>query len=274
VVHYADGGCRADKFERDRALLEAAARDAPSDARTRFYLANTYRDLGMWEEAAREYEARAALGGWAEEVYLSHLEAGRCRERLGQGDAAVRAFEAAWAANPRRQEAPHALASAAQRLQHHATCALWAREAVRAGEAPPLSLFVERATYIHGSLDLACICAYYAGLFREGAGACWALIARVQRLPEVERSGLEALLERTRSNLKFYEGKPGRWGRRCREAGAEGKGIKGLVGGDGWALRVKARRVHWAVAGSGALHECSGPWPQPVAGCRHPPCCP
>ena len=212
VIHHADGGSRSDKFERDKRLLEAeVARDA-SDARARFYLANTYRDLGDCARAAPQYEARAALGGWREEVYLSHLEAGRCRARLGAAADAARAFEAAFRSNPRRQEAAYELAAQAYRARLHGTCFLWAREAVGLGdEAPPGSLFVERAIYRHGSLDHVCICAFWVGRLAEGAAACRALVARLEA--DVARAGgadkapraAKEVLARTRDNLGHYE---------------------------------------------------------------------
>lgn len=54
VTHHADGGSRGDKFERDRKLLEAEVAESPHNSRARFYLANTYRDLGDCGKAIGE----------------------------------------------------------------------------------------------------------------------------------------------------------------------------------------------------------------------------
>jgi glycosyltransferase involved in cell wall biosynthesis len=89
---HADGGSKADKYERDAALLEQKLRDLaahvpardPADsgpglsdteltekmkARATFYLAQTYRDMETQpEKALTLYRTRAAMGGWAEEA--------------------------------------------------------------------------------------------------------------------------------------------------------------------------------------------------------------
>ena len=98
VHHHHDGGYRHDKFDRDRRLLEEAVRDDPTDARSAFYLAQTYRDLGSPLKAAKAYDRRAALGGWDEEVYFSLYQAGLLRRSI---EGLLLAFESC----PRRGEA-------------------------------------------------------------------------------------------------------------------------------------------------------------------------
>jgi len=63
-----DGGSKADKFQRDRRLLEAAERTP----RNTFYLAQTYRDLGWHDLALQTYLDRTTQGEWVEEVIYSH----------------------------------------------------------------------------------------------------------------------------------------------------------------------------------------------------------
>ena len=65
-----DGGCRDDKFERDRRLLEAAIQSNPTP-RYLFYLAQTYRDMGLTEKAIETYLKRIVAGGWVEEILYS-----------------------------------------------------------------------------------------------------------------------------------------------------------------------------------------------------------
>lgn len=98
VHHHHDGGYRHDKFERDRRLLEEAVRNDPTDARSAFYLAQTYRDLGVPLKAAQFYDRRAAMGGWDEEVYYSRYQAGLLRRSI---EGLLLAFEGC----PRRGEA-------------------------------------------------------------------------------------------------------------------------------------------------------------------------
>ena len=57
-----DGGCKADKFERDARLLKEGLVDEPDNERYLFYMANTLSCQGKHEEA-REFDKKAC-GGW------------------------------------------------------------------------------------------------------------------------------------------------------------------------------------------------------------------
>jgi glycosyltransferase involved in cell wall biosynthesis len=72
-----DGGCKADKYERDVRLLTDGLREEPDNPRYTFYLANSYRDSGNREKAIETYTRRTKLGGWAEEIWVSHYEIGK-----------------------------------------------------------------------------------------------------------------------------------------------------------------------------------------------------
>ena len=67
-----DGGCKSDKFERDLKMLQEELKEQPTNVRTHFYLAQTYKCLGRPEESIEFYKKRIALGGWFEEVWYSH----------------------------------------------------------------------------------------------------------------------------------------------------------------------------------------------------------
>lgn len=71
-----DGGCKHDKFERDRRLLEQGIQDEPKNVRYMFYLAQTYKCLGMIKDAIQMYKKRIAAGGWDEEIWYSHYMIG------------------------------------------------------------------------------------------------------------------------------------------------------------------------------------------------------
>ena len=71
-----------EKYMRDAAMLEQELIKSPNDARSRFYLAQSYRDCGDYKLAYENYIKRIALGGWAEEVYQSMLEAAKCKWKI------------------------------------------------------------------------------------------------------------------------------------------------------------------------------------------------
>lgn len=76
LIDHGGGGNRPGKIERDAELLAAEVARNPIDARSWFYLAQSYRDLDRHQEAITCYQMRASLGGWSEEVYQSLYQAG------------------------------------------------------------------------------------------------------------------------------------------------------------------------------------------------------
>ncbi len=109
-----DGATWADpkKYLVHAKAIAAAMVDEPGNTRYAFYLAQSYRDYGDDETAARLYLARGAMGAGthAEEVYIAYLEAGRALWRLGRLDSAQRALLNAHNAYPARREAMAELA--------------------------------------------------------------------------------------------------------------------------------------------------------------------
>ena len=71
-----DGGCKHDKFMRDRTLLEDGLKNEPTNGRYMFYLAQTYKCLAMYPESIKMYKKRIATGGWDEEIWYSHYMIG------------------------------------------------------------------------------------------------------------------------------------------------------------------------------------------------------
>ncbi len=113
VVDLGGGPGRDDKFEKDREALEAQLFREPDDARSTFYLAQTYRDLDMNEEAIKTYLARAEMGGWREEIYNSLYQAGKiCSEHRSFLEGSEYLFKA-WQLCPNRAEALRALSNIA-----------------------------------------------------------------------------------------------------------------------------------------------------------------
>lgn len=84
-----DGGAKADKFERDIRLLTGDLVREPKNPRTHFYLANTYKDSGKFEDAIKHYKERIEIGGWHEETWQSAVNIGHCYNALDQKEHAV-----------------------------------------------------------------------------------------------------------------------------------------------------------------------------------------
>ena len=78
-----DGGCKSDKFTRDRSLLEEGLIKEPGNVRYLFYLAQTYSCLNMYKESIEYYKKRIEAGGWYEEVWFSYYSIGDLYKRMG-----------------------------------------------------------------------------------------------------------------------------------------------------------------------------------------------
>src|SRR5262249_8591788 len=91
LTHFADGGMRGHKFERDIELLTRTIEKQPDDPRTHFYLAQSYCDSGDLEAALDWYQRRIALDGWDEERWYAMYKAAQVRHALGHEWSAVEA---------------------------------------------------------------------------------------------------------------------------------------------------------------------------------------
>jgi len=84
VVPHPDGARSADtqKYRKDAEVLHEHLHYNKTDARAQYYYAQSLRDAGDYECAARAYAQREEMGGWAEEVFSAALERAKCLERL------------------------------------------------------------------------------------------------------------------------------------------------------------------------------------------------
>ena len=168
----------ADKYERDSALLAAELERDPDDTRTIFYLAQSRMDAGDARDAYELYTRRAAMGGWNEEVYYSHLQRARALQRLGEPwERALSAYLDAWNARPTRNEALVEIA------RHYRSVDMWELAhlfAARACEVPfPEDdlLFVSSDSHRWQAADERAIAAFYSGRHEESFATCSELLA-------------------------------------------------------------------------------------------------
>ena len=141
-----DGGCKADKFERDARLLEKGVEDEPNNARYKFYLAQTYHSLGRWKDSIAMYKKRIAAGDWEEEIWYSHYMIAQCYMSLNDEVKFESWMLRAYKRRPSRAEPLYKLARYfREKSQHHK-----AYYYVKLGENIPRStdsLFIEKDVY-------------------------------------------------------------------------------------------------------------------------------
>lgn len=99
-----DGGAKSDKSERDIRLLKEGIEKDPRNDRYHFYLANSYYDLGKYNDAIEIYKKRIEIGGWEQEVWYSHYRIGICYKNLGNIESAIHYWLQAYNCYPYRIE--------------------------------------------------------------------------------------------------------------------------------------------------------------------------
>lgn len=175
IEHHADGGARADKFTRDRTLLERSVREDPDNPRSAFYLAQTYADLGENELAVREYRRRIALGGWDEERFHAQLRIGELLTEVDWARAVPELLQA-WELRPSRAEPLYRLAKGYRTRGQHWLAAVFARTGLSVPFPADDLLFVDSEPYNWGLLFELSIAAYWSGSCDESLHASDALL--------------------------------------------------------------------------------------------------
>jgi|SRR6187431_1450671 len=203
VYHYGQGAkshgvTPEQKFLRDAKLLEEELARNPDDARSQFYLAQSYRDADRLEQALLAYKKRAAMeNGWDEERFMAQLDAGRTCLRLDQPEAVVLGeLLAAYALRPTRAEPLFELARYYRQRQGYAMATLFAKAGLQT-PLPSDRLFVVESVYSWRLLDELAVATYWVQDYATCKNACEALLERAEgglAIPADE-------IERIRNNL-------------------------------------------------------------------------
>ena len=104
LVDRNDGGCKADKYPRDVRLLLEDLAEMPNDARTHFYLGQTYLCMRDWTNAIPILKKRVELGGWDEEVYIAYMYLGESLVNSGQTAEGIKVWLDGWQFRQHRSE--------------------------------------------------------------------------------------------------------------------------------------------------------------------------
>ena len=177
------------KYLDDARLLEAALRKDPDEPRNVFYLAQSYRDAGLLQEAADTYGQRCRLEGWVEERYVAHLERARLLKRLQTPAQVPAELLFAYQLNPHRAEAPTDLARFYRELGQWNLAHLFAARAADL-KIPVDGLFLEEAAYRWGAQDELAVAEFYTGRFCEALERNRQLLSD-EALPESVRLRLQ-----------------------------------------------------------------------------------
>lgn len=192
-----DQSKRREQWQRDLDILVDAVNKDPNDARSMFYLAQTYECLGNVELAKARYIDRINLSGWREEVYESKYRlAGLLTKTWHMRDwmYPLDAYLDAHTYSPHRAEPLYEIALHYHLRDDHALTYLFASRGFALPFPEQDALFVHADVYRWKLADLVGQHAYYLGEYEAGVRALeWAL----ERAPEDHKT-------RLRSNLDWY----------------------------------------------------------------------
>jgi glycosyltransferase involved in cell wall biosynthesis len=195
-IDHADGANRKDKFSRDILLLVAALKKEPKNARYWFYLAQSYGDSGKHKGAIAAYRKRIELGGFAEEIYISHVKLAHSLLATGDDAGFIRTLLNAYNLRPTRAEAPWELAHY-YRMKGKNMASLLFSEPILSLPYPDDVLFINRYAHTVGAAEEFSISAYYNIAKRQqGFDVCNKLA-----LSKTEYTGAREL---ARTNLFHY----------------------------------------------------------------------
>jgi tetratricopeptide (TPR) repeat protein len=187
-----------EKYLRDAETLQQGLLKEPDNARYVFYLAQSWRDADEPERALEAYDRRAAMGGWAEEVFCAHLYAARLAEQLQRPLAEVmNRYLRAHESRPSRAEALGDLARLARLNGPRWEVAYKSAQRAAVTPRPDDILFVEFDWYDWRALDELAISAYWVGEYEQSMRCCERLL-QGGKLPAEHR-------ERVVENLEFAQ---------------------------------------------------------------------
>ncbi len=168
-IDHADGANRADKYERDVALLVRDLDENPKNERAWFYLGNTYRELGNFSDAEEAYRNRITLGGWDEETYVAMCNVANCRKERKDEAGFVEWNLKAHQFRPCRAEPLYDLAKHFREKGDNHTAMIFIERGM-AIPRPDDRLFVNDWVYSHGFREELSIAGWYSEADRERAG--------------------------------------------------------------------------------------------------------
>jgi glycosyltransferase involved in cell wall biosynthesis/predicted O-methyltransferase YrrM len=185
------------KYRKDAEILKKALeteQDPSLRSRYTFYLARSYEHEEK-EQALEYFLKRVELGGWADEVFLSHYSAAHIQKALGQPvEEVIATYLRASDAAPSRAEALHAASQLCRENRKFAQGYEYARRGLAIPQ-PNDGLFVVAWIYDYGLLDEFAVNAYWDERYQDCLDAC-------QRLLGEGKMPLE-MHDRVKKNAEF-----------------------------------------------------------------------
>ena len=193
-----DGGAKADKFERDIRLLKKGIEEEPSNVRYHFYLANSYKDNGNFDEAIEFYHKRIEMGDWEQEVWYSYYNIANIYEARNDMGNAILYWMKGYNHNPMRLENIHKIVQYYRMTGECKNAKLFydlAKEALEKGIKKDEYLFLSNDVYTYKFDYEFSIIACYLGIDNIND----AVVKILNHCMD------DSIITNTLSNMKFYK---------------------------------------------------------------------
>jgi glycosyltransferase involved in cell wall biosynthesis len=175
------------KYARDRDVLLAEIERNPEDARSVFYLAQSYFDLGDFVNARKWYERRAEMGGWVQEVYYAMFRIAESAQQLDEPWPDVQdAYLKAWEFRSTRAEPLYFVAYRYRTDERYWLGYLFAKLAAEIPLPEEDVIQVRADIYAWRATDEQAVCASWIGKHAEAFTLWRRLLARPD-LPDEDR---------------------------------------------------------------------------------------
>ena len=190
------------KFFKDIEILEKVLLEDISEymrSRYTFYLAQSYRDVGNFEMATKNYKRRSEMGFWEEEVFISLYNIANLKRISGHDQSEViQLYLDSFEHSPHRLEPIHWIIQLLRMSGKNNRGYIYGKYAIDNLRIPENSLFVESWVYDYGILDEFSICAFYSGRKEESIWVCNRLLSE-GKIPD-------HYVDRIKNNLAFCNG--------------------------------------------------------------------
>lgn len=186
------------KYHKDAQVLEEALKEDPTNSRYVFYLAQSYFNAKEYELSLKNYEKRAQMGDWDQEVFWSLFSIAKLQKILNKPE--KRVVESLWRAfqyRPSRAEPLYELINYYMLIEKNYPLAYIISKYATTMKTPNDWVFVDKPIYEYGLLLQFADCAHFMGKYDEAYPVLKKLVKNPQ-LPKEHRSRIE-------TNIKVIE---------------------------------------------------------------------
>lgn len=197
-IAHDDGSSRSEKFKRDIELLTEEIKSQPTNSRSVFYLAQSYRDIGNLEQATHYYKQRSVMKGWEEEIWYSKYQIARLSEIQGNPwQQPLTEYLDAYEFRPTRVEPLYRICSHYRATNEHNLAKLYGEVALNKSYPDDL-LFIEKWIYDYALYDEMSIVYYYTKEYSKSVTLCKRVLSTVVDM---------SIVNRVKNNLRLAQEK-------------------------------------------------------------------